>query len=143
MTSRVISENPKTIVVVFEIGDEAAGGLLIAAKQHNVAAAQITGIGGFSDVKLGFFDLKKKDYLPIAINEQVEVVSLLGNVALSEQREPKIHVHCTIGKRDGSAHAGHLLQGHVRPTLEVLMIESPQHLHRYHDDNTGLALLKP
>jgi len=52
-------------------------------------------------------------------------------------------VHCTVGKRDGSAHAGHLLQGHVRPTLEVLMIESPQHLHRYHDDNTGLALLKP
>ena len=143
MTSRVISENPKTIVVVFEIGDEAADGLLIAAKQHNVAAAQITGIGGFSDVKLGFFDLNKKDYLPIAITEQVEVVSLLGNVALSEQREPKIHVHCTVGKRDGSAHAGHLLQGHVRPTLEVLMIESPQHLHRYHDDNTGLALLKP
>ena len=55
---------------------------MIAAKKHNVAAAQITGIGGFSDVKLGFFDLKKKDYLPIAITEQgPEVLTLVRVVA--------------------------------------------------------------
>ena len=142
MKSRIINQQPRTVVMVFDVGDEAASGLLQAAREHKLSAAQISGIGGFSDVKLGFFDQQKKDYLPITINEQVEVVSLLGNVALTSKGEPKIHVHCTVGKRDGSAHAGHLLEGHVRPTLEVIMIEAPQHLQRYHDEATGLALLK-
>ena len=143
MRSRVINQRPRTLAVVFEVGEKAAAGLLQTAKEHTIRAAQISGIGGFSDVKLGFFDQKKKNYMPIVINEQVEVVSLLGNVALTNKGEPKIHVHCTVGKRDGSAYAGHLLEAHVRPTLEVIMIEAPQHLQRYYDGTTGLALLKP
>lgn len=51
----------------------------------------------------------------IAITEQVEVLSLVGDIAL-ENATPRVHAHVVIGKRDGTAHGGHLIEGHVRPT---------------------------
>lgn len=78
--------------------------------------------------------------MKIPINEQVEVLSLVGDVALKGD-EPKVHAHVVVGKRDGSAHGGHILEAHVWPTLEVMLVESPRHLHRRHDEESGLALI--
>jgi uncharacterized protein len=90
---------------------------------------------------LGYFDWEKKDYLRIAVDEQVEVVSLIGDVAL-EKGQPKLHAHAVVGKRSGAAMAGHLLEGHVRPTLELVLTESPAQLRREFDAESGLALIK-
>jgi predicted DNA-binding protein with PD1-like motif len=58
-----------------------------------------------------------------------------------EKDTPKIHAHVVVGKRDGSAHGGHLLEAHVRPTLEVILTQSPVHLRRVFDPRSGLALI--
>jgi predicted DNA-binding protein with PD1-like motif len=92
---------------------------------------------------LGYWDWKAKDYEKIPIREQVEVVSLVGNIALAPDGSPRVHAHVVIGKRDGTAHGGHLIEAHVRPTLEVIVTEEPQHLQRRHDAPTGLALIEP
>jgi len=70
----------------------------------------------------------------------VEVLSLVGDIALHGE-EPKVHAHVVLGKSDGTAWGGHLVEAHVRPTLEVILTESPVHLHRKTDPNTGLALI--
>ncbi len=90
---------------------------------------------------LGYFDWQRKEYRRIPIDEQVEVLNLTGNIAL-EGGEPKLHSHIVLGKADGTAHGGHLLEAHVRPTLEVIVTESPRHLERRSDPETGLALLR-
>jgi len=131
----------KTFAIVLDTGDEAMASLLSFAKEKRLAAAHFTGIGAFSRVVLGYFDWEKKDYVRIAVNEQVEVVSLLGDIGL-EKGEPKIHAHSVIGKHDGSAMGGHLLEAIVRPTLEIVMVESPAHLRREFDPGSGLALIK-
>jgi len=74
------------------------------------------------------------------VREQVEVLSLIGDVAL-DGGQPKIHAHVVVGKRDGSAHGGHLLTARVRPTLEVMLVESPARLARVYDPDSGLALI--
>jgi hypothetical protein len=56
---------------------------------------------------------------------------------------PALHINLVVGKRDGSAMAGHLGEGHVRPTLEVMVTESPAHLRKFKDPETGLALISP
>ncbi len=143
MQSRRIEAGSETIhVLVFDPGDEVSQGLLDFAKQQNLTAARFTGIGALSSVTLGYFDLAKKDYLKIPIDEQVEVLSLVGNVA-EHDGQPKIHAHIVVGKRDGTAHGGHLLKGTVQPTLEVTLIAEPAHLKRKIDAATGLALLDP
>ena len=142
MRIRQINQSPRTFAIIFDIGDEASAGLLEAAKQNNIRGAQIAGIGAFSDVKLAFYDLKTKHYEPIEVREQVEVVSLLGNVAQLQNGETKIHVHCAVGKRNGGMVGGHLLEGHVKPTLEVIMTETAPLL-RKQNDEVGLPLLEP
>jgi uncharacterized protein len=89
---------------------------------------------------LGWFDRERKDYDRIPIGEQVEVLSLAGDVAL-DRGEPKVHAHVVVGKRDGTAHGGHLLRASVWPTLEVVLAESPAELRKSHDPETGLALI--
>ena len=142
MKTRQINQTPRTFAVIFDIGDEAAAGLFEAARENNIRGAQITGIGAFSQVKLAFYDLQTKTYEPIDVREQVEVVSLLGNVAQLQNGETKIHVHCAVGKRDGTMIGGHLLEGLVKPTLEVIMTETAP-LRRRQNEEVGLPLLEP
>lgn len=143
MQTKVLTQGSETThVLVFETGDEVSAGLLNFAKDKQITAAHFTAIGAFKDVTLGWFNLETQDYEGIVINEQVEVLSCVGNVAVFEN-EPKVHAHLVVGKRDGTAHGGHLLRAHVRPTLELTLVESPRHLQRKTDPTTGLALLDP
>ena len=142
MKSKLIYDGPqRTFVVVFDHGDEVLENLLAFAKENRLSAAEFTGIGAFSDAVLGYFDWQKKDYERIPVDEQVEVLNLTGNIALADG-EPKLHPHVVVGKADGTAHGGHLLEAHVRPTLEVIITESPAHLQRRSDPETGLALIR-
>jgi predicted DNA-binding protein with PD1-like motif len=141
--SRIINEGEqRSFVLVFDSGDEVIEGLGGFARGHQISAAQFTGIGAFSDLVLGYFDWQQKSYRRIPIAEQVEVVSLLGNIARGEDGEPTLHPHIVIAKADGSAHGGHLLEAHVRPTLEIVVTEAPAHLQRRHDRESGLALIR-
>jgi len=141
MKSKAINEKPKTFAIVFEKGDEVLEGLKRFAREEQLGASQFTAIGAFSEVLLGFFNFEKRDYKRIPVNEQVEVLSLIGDVAL-EDGDPKIHAHVVLGKSDGTACGGHLLEAFVRPTLELILTESPKHLQRVMDDETGLALIE-
>lgn len=139
-TKLIYDQGEKTFAIVFDKGDEVISGLTEFAKRNNLGGSHFTAIGAFSDVVLGYFDWEKKDYKRIPLKEQVEVLSLIGDIAL-QGSEPKVHAHVVVGKSDGTAHGGHLLKGHVRPTLEVILIESPRHLQRKTDEETGLALI--
>jgi uncharacterized protein len=142
MKVRLVNEiGERTFVVVFDAGEEVVAGLTGFAKLSGLPAASFTAIGAFSDVTLGFFDYESKKYKEIPVNDQVELLSLVGNVVLYEG-EPKLHAHVVVGKRDGTAYGGHLLKAHVRPTLEVVAVELPESLQRKIDKDTGLPLIK-
>jgi predicted DNA-binding protein with PD1-like motif len=141
MQAKLLNEHgPKTYAVIFDKGDEVMAGLLRFAREQGLAASRFAAIGAFSDAVLGYFDRERKDYKKIPVREQVEVLSLVGDVALKES-EPKIHAHVVLGKADGAAVGGHLLEAHVWPTLEVMVEEAPRHLRRTMDEETGLALI--
>ncbi|HWG46309.1 MAG TPA: PPC domain-containing DNA-binding protein [Gemmataceae bacterium] len=135
-------EGEKTFVLVFAAGDEAIAGLTAFAKEKGLAASHFTAIGGFQEATLGYFDLEKKDYNKLPVREQVEVLSLVGDITLTEKGEPKIHAHVVLGRSDASTRGGHLIEARVRPTLEVMLVESPRHLRRKHDPQSGLALIQ-
>ena len=144
MKSKLLDEHAgeRTFVLVFDSGDEVLEQLGEFLRENEVSAARLTGIGACQSVTLGYFDWEATDYLGIPIDEQVEVVSLVGDVALKDD-EPQIHAHAVVAKRDATAHGGHLLEAVVRPTLEVVLIDSPTHLRKRFDPRTGLALIAP
>jgi predicted DNA-binding protein with PD1-like motif len=143
MKFRKIDESPKTFILVFATGDELAEGLARFAKDQQLSAASFKAVGALSSVRLGWFSWESKRYEPsVTLDEQVELVSLIGDVALKDG-EPVAHAHVVIAKQDGTAHGGHLLQAHVRPTCEVVLTESPAHLQKVIDPASGLALIQP
>jgi predicted DNA-binding protein with PD1-like motif len=127
-------------VVVCEKGEEAIAAIGRAVAEEGVRAAQVTAVGGFSDGDVGYFDRDRRDYLRIPIGGQVEVLSLLGDVA-ERAGEPSLHVHAVLGRSDGSTLGGHLLRGEVWPTLEVIITEVAPELAKRVDPETGLALI--
>ncbi len=137
------AEGQRTFAVIFRTGDEVMSGMKQFAERERLGAAQITAIGAFSDAMLGYFDWETKQYQRIPVREQVEVASFIGDLASGEKGGPSLHVHVVLGRRDAGALAGHLLEAHVRPTLEVILTESPAHLRKRHDPESGLALIDP
>lgn len=141
MKSAVLNADAQTTwALVFDKGDEVVSTLRAFARDQRLAAAQFTAIGAFSAVSLGYFERERRDYRRIRLAEQVEVLSLLGDVAAGDDG-PAIHAHVVVGRSDGSAYGGHLLEGTVWPTLELVLTESPAHLRRRVDPETGLALI--
>jgi predicted DNA-binding protein with PD1-like motif len=130
-----------TYLLVFAPGDEVIEGLTDFAAAHKVAAAHFTAIGAFSQATLGFFDVDAKSYRKLPVHEQVEVVTMAGNVARGDKGEPKIHAHAVLSRATGKTRGGHLLGARVRPTLEVVLVESPPHLRRVERPELGFALI--
>jgi predicted DNA-binding protein with PD1-like motif len=143
MHAKTLSDHDeRTIALIFDTGEDPMAGLTRFAVERSLDACRFTAIGAFSEVVLGYFDWEKKDYERIEVTEQVEVLSLIGDIALQDGK-PKVHAHVVLGRRDGSARGGHLLQARVRPTLELILTESPTHLKRQYDPASGLALIRP
>jgi predicted DNA-binding protein with PD1-like motif len=142
MRSKLLAESEqRTFALVFDTADELVSSLERFAQEQAMDAAHFTAIGAFRRATLGYFAWDRKDYLRIPVDEQVEVLTLAGDVALQGEKR-KVHAHVVLGRRDGSTVGGHLLEAEVRPTLELVLVESPAHLRRKHDPETGLALIR-
>jgi predicted DNA-binding protein with PD1-like motif len=142
MRYKAIDQNPRTYVLIFDAGDELAEGLKEFAQSQKLAGSSFKAIGALQSVKLGWFNWETKKYeTAVHLEEQVELLSLIGDIALKDGK-PQVHAHVVVGRRDGTAHGGHLLAAKVRPTCEVVLTESPVHLRKEMDTESGIALIR-
>ena len=144
MKHRLIdADGPRTYIVILETGDEIAASLNRFAAENKLAGSSFKAIGALSSAKVGWFNWQTKKYETAAeFQEQLEVLSLIGDIALKDSK-PVVHAHLIVGRKDGTAHGGHLLEAHVRPTLEVMLTESTQPLVKTIDPESGIALIRP
>lgn len=111
------------------------------ADRENIGGASVSAIGAFAKATVGWFDLTAKKYKPIEVNEQCEVLSLIGDVAEGDDGKASLHLHAVLGLQDGTLRGGHLLSGSVQPTLEVTITEAVVHLRRKKRPDLGIALI--
>ncbi len=96
-------DEPKTFVLVFKTGDEIASLLQQFSKEQALGGSSFKAIGALSYAKLSWFKWETKKYEPACVlDEQAELLSLIGDVALKDG-EPQVHVHAVVGRRDGIA----------------------------------------
>ena len=132
----------KVYAVVFRKGDEMLSGLTDFAKQYHVVDAHFTGIGAVRGATVGWLDLERKNYHPIHVNEQVEVLAMTGDIA-TFNGNPVVHAHLVLGRRDGSTVGGHMWEAHVNPTVEVFVTTHETKLEKVPDDASGMKLIDP
>jgi hypothetical protein len=135
------SAGARTFVLVLDPGEEAFATITQFAVQDRVTAASLTSLGAFSHATVGWFDLDTKSYRKIPVEQQCEVLSGIGDIAIGDDGKPSLHIHVVLGLSDGSTRGGHLLDGIVRPTLEVTLTEMPAHLRRTKRPELGVALI--
>lgn len=131
----------ETRVAILESGEEAFTTLTKFANDAGITAASLTAIGAFERATVGWFDFEKKTYKKIEVAEQCEVLSAIGDIAVGDDGKASLHVHVVLGLADGSTRGGHLLEGKVRPTLEVVITDTPAHLRRKKKPDLGIALI--
>jgi uncharacterized protein len=129
-----------TYVVVCDPGDEAMAALRQFARAERLEASQITGVGGFERATVGWFDHAARRFRHIPVDQPTEVLSLIGDVA-EDQDGPGLNIHVVLGLSDGTTRGGHLIEGQVFPTLELMVTENPAELRKVMRPDLGVALI--
>jgi uncharacterized protein len=144
MKVKLLNENggQRDFAVIFQPGDEFFAGLTQFANDYHVQSAHLTAVGGLHDARLSWYDESKKAYRVIPVDQQSEVDSLVGDIALLNGK-PSVHMHCVVSLEDGTTRGGHVLGGHVSPLLEVWVTVNSTPMLKKHDEKTGLNLMDP
>jgi predicted DNA-binding protein with PD1-like motif len=141
--SKVLAQanGQRTILLLLDSGEDAIKAIQAFARDHKVSGASLFALGAFEKASVGWFDFNTRQYRPVEVPAQCEVISVLGDVATDADGEPSVHLHAVLGLSDGTTRGGHLLRGIVRPTLEITMTEVPAHLKRLKRPDLGIALI--
>jgi predicted DNA-binding protein with PD1-like motif len=144
MQAKLVMDTPqeKVYTVIFYKGDEVLSGLTDFAIQHKIEDAHFTAIGAVSGGTLAWLDPTNKIYHRISVAEQVEVLSLIGDVATFNGK-PVVHMHAVLGKPNGNTIGGHVFELNVNPTLEVFVTVNTTPLRKKPDDASGMKLIDP
>jgi len=145
MKSKILTEadNGKIWLLVLDGGEEVKRTLEQFAVAQTLQSASFVVLGAFEKAKLGYFQWEQKAYKEIGVDEQVEVITLAGDIVRDQEGKPSLHAHTVLGRSDGSTRGGHLLEAIVRPTLEITLTQSPAHLVRRMHPELGIALIEP
>jgi predicted DNA-binding protein with PD1-like motif len=143
MKSKLLSEadGVRLFALVLDPGEEAFSAIRDFAANDGIKGASVSAIGAFEKAVVGWFDFGSKHYRRIPVDAQCEVLSMLGDIGQDGDGKASVHLHAVLGLSDGSTRGGHFLEGIVRPTLEVMVTETPEHLCRKKRPELGIALL--
>lgn len=142
--ARLLTTHPdgtKTYALVLSRGDEVWTALAAFANDHRVVSAHFSAIGAVRDPEVAWFDVTRKQYKAMSLHEQMEVLTLSGDIALGANGRPVVHAHIALARSDGQAWGGHLLQATASPTLELYVTTYPEPLHKRLDPATDLQLI--
>jgi uncharacterized protein len=136
-------DGTKQYALILSAGDEVLTALTDFGKSQQVGAASFTAIGAVRDPEVAWFDPSRKEYKGMKLSEQVEVLSLVGDIGLDVEGKPVVHAHAVLGRSQGDVFGGHLIGATVSPTLEIFVTVYPHALKKELEPQTGLQLFDP
>jgi predicted DNA-binding protein with PD1-like motif len=104
-------------------GDEIISGLLEFGEKNHIKNGHFTGLGAIDKATLRWSDPVNKGSKTTEINEEAEVVSLVGSITTDKDGKPAVHAHTVLGLSDGSTRGGHLMRAQVSIIAEVFVTE--------------------
>jgi predicted DNA-binding protein with PD1-like motif len=127
--------------VRLESGDEVVESLTALLKAEDIGFAVVSGLGAVRYVRVAYLNVDRREYEAHEVEEQLEVVSLIGNAALRDG-QPFLHLHAALGRRDLSVFGGHLQAAIAHPTVEVWLQPEQEPVERMFDESIGMAVMQ-
>ena len=129
------------LLIRYDPGEEVLSSLTTFCSERSIFAGTFSGIGAAKEVVLSYYNLPHKQYQDTTINEDVEIVSLLGNIATMDGKVV-VHCHGSFGDSEYTPKAGHVKKLIVSATCEITVQVLQGKLERAYDEKTGLNILK-
>ena len=135
------TRSKRIIIGKIEPDEDLIDSIVKIVKQHEITSGFINCIGALKKFTIGFYDVASKTYKMETFNENVEMITCMGNIAYKDD-EPIIHLHVSLGKKDYSIIGGHLSKPSIiSVTGEVSIFETEQKINRANDPQFDLSLL--
>lgn len=131
-----------SFLIRLEMGEEVIGKLEEFCGKEGIRSGHFSGIGGLETLELAYYDIRDRKYHPRKFGRPpYELLSLKGNVSTFEGRI-KVHAHVVVGDKDFKTFGGHLNEGVVLPTCEIIFHPFEGEIRRKYSKETGLGLLE-
>ncbi|MBI4100919.1 DNA-binding protein [Candidatus Microgenomates bacterium] len=127
-------------LLVFGQGEKLIGSLIEFCQAQKVQAGWLSGLGAIEAAEIGYYNLAKKAYHFVKLDSLLEIVSLVGNVAMFKAK-PYLHIHTVLSDEGMKTYGGHLKEAAVGGTCEIHLTVFDSRLERQADVETGLNLL--
>jgi predicted DNA-binding protein with PD1-like motif len=137
------SDGTKTYVLVLSRGDQVQAAITAFASDYHIVGAHFSAIGAVHDPEVAWFDESREEFKAMSLHEQMEVLTLSGDITLGVDGQPVVHTHVVLGRSDGEAWGGHLIEATTSPTLELFATSYPEPLRKRPDPATDLLLIDP
>lgn len=139
---QLIVRHGDTYILRLVRGEELVETLATWCDREGISAGWLEGIGAGDRAELSYYDRSQRRYAPRVIEEEFELLNLLGNAGRKEGKT-FLHLHVTLARKDLTAIGGHLHSLRISGTGEIRFTKLPRELRRSLDDETGLWLLEP
>lgn len=119
----------EVFIIILETGDEIVSSLQTFARESEVQGGFFFGLGAAKNCTLGYYDISAGKYLKKNLPEAREIVSLLGDISLVNNA-PFAHCHVQLGDAEMNVKGGHLFEGYISATCEIILFPSERSLER-------------
>ena len=128
-------------VIVLRRNEKVIESLKKFVGKNDIKSGYFNAVGAVSSVVLAHYNLEKKKYTTKSINKPLEIVSLMGNIAM-KGTEKIIHGHIVVGTDKMELYGGHLKEATVAATCEIILNEFKETIEKHYDEDTGINLMR-
>ncbi len=119
-----LGKSARTYRVNMVKGDEILSGLTEFAEKYHIKNGHFTALGAINKGLFGWADPESGlGQKKIELNQEAEIVSLLGSISADNQGRPNVHAHGTVALSDGSVRGGHWWEAHVSIVADIFVTE--------------------
>jgi uncharacterized protein len=124
MTVTDLGKSARTYKIHMVKGDEIMSGLTDFAEKYKIKNGHFTALGAINKGTFGWSDVESgKGQKKIDLNQEAEIVSLMGSVTTDSQGRANVHGHGTVALSDGSVKGGHWWEAHISIIADVFVTE--------------------
>ena len=138
---KLILQDKNKYVLKVSVGEDVMVELKIFCQDQEIEAASFFAIGAAKEIQIAWYNIHKKEDVKRDIQQELEIVSLLGNVAI-EGKETLVHAHGSFSDKNMQIMAGHVNKLVVGAACEIVLTKLEGKIEKTYDDETGLKLMK-
>jgi len=129
-----------TYIIKLDRGEKIIESIKKFCVENDIKCGYFSGIGALDEVELAHYIVENTKYTSKVFKQVLEITNLTGNITTMDNKV-YLHCHITLGNEKMGVIAGHLNEGIISATCEIILVRLEAEINRKHDDLIGLNLL--